>query len=151
METSAIHNLKVGSKLDYRQKDGTFAQAKITARTVSGAGNAINWLEIHYIGFRLLNEKCVIDNFKNWCKFAKHASITQRTSHRMKEIQCNDLIDICPSFKNHRTNKWITGTVCRKVMGQIQVLYFFENKDDSIWVHIDNVDEVAPFMTKQKD
>ncbi|ETO26648.1 hypothetical protein RFI_10485 [Reticulomyxa filosa] len=68
---------------------------------------------------------------------------------RFPDIEVNDFIDIYPLTHPG----WKIGQICRmdSASGQVQVMYNLHGQSFLYWTHLNNVDEVAPFMTKVEE
>ena len=102
-------------------------------------------VKIHYEGW---NSK-----WDTWCdykyetqRFAECRSISREPNTRFKDPKIRDYLDINP-IQRHRG--WRVGQIRRrdKYSGQVQVVYKEEGQEFLYWAHLNNPEEIAPFMT----
>jgi len=157
----AARRLKVGDYIDHRDDVG-----KSLGSCIRGINPENGKFIIHYEGWadKWDTES---DPIKELWRFSKYRTLSQRQVYRkdLQYLQEGDMIDIYP--RNHPG--WKGGTIRRldinkktrkRTSGQVQVQYKAEDikarsknlkpklKDYLYWVHLDNLDEVAPFPTK---
>ena len=141
MNFKEISNLRLLDKIDHRDNVGRFSIA-----TIIDIDKQNNNIKLHYDGW---NRKWDI-----WCnykkeiyRFAKYLTISKRKSNRLYYIKIGDYIDINPLYKHPG---WTKAKITRilKNSAQIQVVYKNNNKNYFYWVHIDNHQEVAEYLSK---
>merc|ERR1712228_619403 len=138
--------LQIGDYIDHRDETGHFLLAKVINKKK-------NYVQIHYEGWASKWDEWV--NYKektasNHSFIAKPRSISRRASVRFLDIEVGDDIDINPTFRHFG---WKKGKIKKmdKYSGQCQVEYVHLNKKFNYWAHLNDVREIAPFMTKSSD
>ena len=85
-------------------------------------------------------------------RFAKYLTISKRVSHRMLNLQVGNTVDVnpkCNGDDDDEKSEWMVGEIIQKDFksGQCQIEYSYNNQKNLYWVHTDNVDEIAPYLT----
>ena len=132
-------NLKINDQVDHRDDVGRFLLATIL-------DIKYNKVKIHYEGW---NAK-----WDSWCdlkkdlhRFAPPRSISRKANTRFKDLKIRDYVDINP-LQRHKG--WRVGQIRRmdKYSGQAQIVYKEDGQEFLYWAHLNNSQEIAPFMTK---
>jgi len=143
-----ILSLEVGDHLDHRDFAGLFASATVLQKD----GLRIY---LHYNDWTSKWDRWS-DAEVELFRFAKHESVSKREGHRMADLEEGDYVDINPIHTRpkykRRHSGWKHAEIKQICDGQIKVSYKVPHgnphKTYLYWVHLDNVDEVAPFTTK---
>jgi len=131
--------LQIGDHVDHRDDVGRFLLATIVDK-------GQDKVKIHYEGW---NSK-----WDTWCdyktethRFAAPRSISRKPNTRFRELKIRDYVDINP-LQRHRG--WRVGQIRRmdKYSGQAQIVYKEEGQEFLYWAHLNNPEEIAPFMTR---
>ena len=86
-------------------------------------------LYIHYMGFNASND--VWSSLETELHlFAEHQAISKRPAHRMKQIHCEEVVDI----RDPDTMQWTQGVVSCHVegSGEVEVKYGFAGTENHI-------------------
>jgi hypothetical protein len=135
-------DLQPGDHIDHRDDVGRYLLAVVTEKHGTK-------LKIHYEGW---NPKW--DVFSDYGaeihRFAAPKSISRQPQKKMLHVKVRDYIDINPL---HRHPGWRFGQIRRvdKYSGQVQVVYKEAGAEYLYWVHLNNPEEAAPFMTKAEE
>eukprot|EP01084_Bolivina_argentea_P116398 206832_1 len=134
-----MSQLSMSMKVDHRDFVGKFVLATVIERTNGGV------LRLHYDGYSAKWDVCT--TLRYIYEFAPARSISRRPAHRLKHLQPDDYIEINTS----KTAGWVKGKIRQlcQISGQIQVCFRLSEEYDNVltWVHLDNINEVAPFGT----
>ncbi|ETO08763.1 hypothetical protein RFI_28626 [Reticulomyxa filosa] len=139
MTIEEAENLQLHDFIDHRDEVGRYLYASIVEKLGSR-------LKIHYEGWGRRWDS-YNDYKKEIKRFAKARTISARPAHRFINLKKGDFVDINPKM---RYPGWVAGEIRRKdkKSGQVQVVYEKDNKFQLIWVHLDDVDSIAEFMSK---
>lgn len=131
--------LQIGDHIDHRDDVGRFLLATIVDSDEYK-------VKIHYEGW---NSK-----WDTWCdyknethRFAAPRSISRKPNTRFRDLKIRDYVDINP-IQRHRG--WRVGQIRRmdKYSGQAQIVYKEDGQEFLYWAHLNNPEEIAPFMTR---
>jgi len=131
--------LQTGDHIDHRDDVGRFLLATIVDKDQYK-------VKIHYEGW---NSK-----WDTWCdyknethRFAAPRSISRKPNTRFRDLKIRDYVDINP-IQRHRG--WRVGQIRRmdKYSGQAQIVYKEDGQEFLYWAHLNNPEEIAPFMTR---
>eukprot|EP01083_Nonionella_stella_P010734 30545_1 len=131
--------LQIGDHIDHRDDVGRFLLATIVDKDECK-------VKIHYEGW---NSK-----WDTWCdyqsethRFAAPRSISRKPNTRFRDLKIRDYVDINP-IQRHRG--WRVGQIRRmdKYSGQAQIVYKEDGQEFLYWAHLNNPQEIAPFMTR---
>ncbi|ETO34368.1 HECT-domain (ubiquitin-transferase) [Reticulomyxa filosa] len=141
MTFEEAERLRPTEKVDHRDEVGRYLLAMI--RKKEGTR-----LLVHYEGW---DNKWDIwsDYSKELNRFAVAESISHKPNTRLQQLQVGSYVDINPILRHPG---WKTGQIRRmdKHSGQVQVLYKESTQEFLCWTHLNNPQEIAPFMTKTK-
>jgi len=158
MSLNAVLQLHVGSKVDHRDEVGKSLKAVLTSYNPKEKTFCVK-----YEGWGSKWDT-VSDPVKDLWRFSYYNTLSRRPvlKKEMVELGKCDMVDInsprhpgwrCGTIRNLDMNKK-TG---ERLSGQVQVQYTVArtlptgseiNKDYLYWFHLDNEEEVAPFLTK---
>jgi len=131
--------LQIGDHIDHRDDVGRFLLATIVDKDAFR-------VKIHYEGW---NSK-----WDTWCdykaethRFANPRSISRKPNTRFRDLKIRDYVDINPV---QRHQGWRVGQIRRmdKYSGQSQIVYKEDGQEFLYWAHLNNPEEIAPFMTR---
>merc|ERR1719361_2207580 len=136
---SECEKLQIGDHIDHRDDVGRFLLATIVDKDTFR-------VNIHYEGW---NSK-----WDTWCdykaethRFAAPRSISRKPNTRFRDLKIRDYVDINP-VQRHQV--WRGGQIRRmdKYSGQSQIVYKEDGQEFLYWAHLNNPEEIAPFMTR---
>eukprot|EP01083_Nonionella_stella_P272642 924679_1 len=139
LEFNECNKLQIGDHVDHRDDVGRFLLATIVDKDEYK-------VKIHYEGW---NSK-----WDTWCdyklethRFASPRSISRKPNTRFRDLKIRDYVDINP-IQRHRG--WRVGQIRRmdKYSGQAQIVYKEDGQEFLYWAHLNNPQEIAPFMTR---
>ena len=145
MTMKEILSLRVGDKVDHRDKFGRFLYATIKEKYGD------RQLKVHYDNFD--NQWDEWTDFEDeYYRFAKAGSISRRPIHdyNFQNIKVGDYVDFNPGLQ-HPGIGWKSVEVLKFDNKSGQVLVVYQGPDDQnheFWTHLDNREEVASFKTK---
>eukprot|EP00486_Rosalina_sp_Unknown_P012730 CAMPEP_0201594732 /NCGR_PEP_ID=MMETSP0190_2-20130828/191955_1 /ASSEMBLY_ACC=CAM_ASM_000263 /TAXON_ID=37353 /ORGANISM="Rosalina sp." /LENGTH=383 /DNA_ID=CAMNT_0048054451 /DNA_START=33 /DNA_END=1184 /DNA_ORIENTATION=- len=143
MSLAMAAQLKVGDKLDHKDSNGRFREAKVV-RVWSLLG-----VKIHYEGSTSLDTWSDYNTQSE--RFAEAGSISARPAHRLHELKVGDQVDINPiysvSYAKHEG--WKRGEIKEldDKSGQVKVEYTYNDTKYTYWTHLDNLDEIADYQS----
>ena len=144
MTFNECDKLCIGDYIDHRDITGHYLLAKIINKKKL-------FIHIHYEGWA--SKWDIWINYKKECQLNKISiarSISRKSNTRFLELQIGDNIDINP-IQRHKG--WTQGKIKKmdKYSGQVQVEYIHQNEKYFYWAHLNDIKEIAPFMTKSCD
>jgi len=124
-----INELKVGDKVDHRDKVGRFLSAEVKAREGT-------LLLMHYEGWDpKWDEWC--DFSKEVGRFAAHKSISKRPTRMQGVCKGLKVRYLCVGV-----GRWVDAIVVKVDEGQVQVVYQMYGQNLTRWAHLDNTEEI---------
>ena len=137
MDLIMARNLRVNDRIDFRDNNGKYVYCTIMQK--QGSKLSLN----------LYGKMMECDYNQDLDKLAVDGSISSRPGHRLGYLKIGDFVDINPCFMIPQI-EWTFGEIVNKDIysGQIEVKFEYKRKFYKLWVHIDNVAEVAIFGSK---